>query len=256
MKAIWRGSLNFGLVTIDIELVSAIKEHAVSFKLLHDKCHTQIHNMRWCNHCNKEVTWDHVVKGLPNSKNKFFIITKEALKQLKPLKSDTIVIDTFIDADKLQPLWFDAHYYGLARKEKDRAFSLFVTALAHSGKVAIGKVIMKEKEHVCAIQPYQDQLLVTTLHYPYEIRPLPKKKAEAHFDKEELKLAEYLIAKMSHKKISPSLFKDTFIEKLKKALTSKKLGRAAIPEQKLPKAMTLLDILQKSVKTTKRKSRA
>lgn len=258
MKAIWRGTLTFGLVNIDIELLSAIKEHVVSFNLLHDTCRKQIHNLRWCDHCDKEVTWDHVVKGLKVSKNKFIVLTKEALKKLKPLRTDTINIETFIDADKLQPLWFDAHYYALERKDSDRAYALFVAALEKSNKIGIGRLVMKEKEHVCAIQTYQHQLLITTLHYPHEIRPLPKKQRAQRFDHDELQLANYLIEKMSHKKISPALFRDTFVEKLKKILTSKSKTAAlkVVPLPKPHKEITLRESLEKSLKTQTKRRRA
>ena len=249
MRAFWKGSLNFGLVTIDVQVFTAIKEHVISFKLLHDKCHTPIHNLHWCEHDNEAVSWEHIVKGLPLGNNKFFVITKEALRKLKPLRTDTIVIKTFLDADALEPIWFDQHYYALPAKESDPAYALFVAALEKSKKIGIGTVVFKEKEHPCGFQPYHKRLLLSTLHYAYEIRPLELPKKVPAFDAQELKLAQYLIDKLSHKKVKLEDFKDTFIEKLKKALKAKPKKEIATKKvvHKKVAHKPLLEILKKSI---------
>lgn len=250
MKTIWKGSLNFGLVTISIELYSAIQEHVVSFKLLHDTCKTPIHNLHWCPHCKKALTWDHIVKGLPLDKNKFFIITKQALRELKPFKSSTIALTTFIDESELDPLWTNQHYYALPQKTDDRAYALFVTALETEKKIALGTIIMKDKEHICVFRPYHNRLLMTTLHYAYELRPLPPAQKSIRFTFEELEVAHYLIKKLSKKTLSLEQFKDTFIEQLKKAVTQKlKPGKKITVKKIKPseKKETLLETLQKSV---------
>lgn len=257
MKTLWKGSLNFGLVTIAIDIYAAIQEHAISFKLLHDECHTPIHNLRWCDHCDKEVSWEHVVKGLPLPDNKFFVITKEALAKLKPLKTDIIALTTFIDEESFDPIWSDEHYYVLPHNKDDRAYALFVQALEHSKKIAIGTIIFKEKEHICALRPYHNRLLMSTLHYAYEIRPLPPAKKTIRFTTQELQLAEYLIKKLSKKTCSLETFKDTFIEKLKKAITQKHgtTKQLAASQKRAKKKFkeSLVETLQKSIKTPSKK---
>lgn len=255
MKAIWKGALNFGLVTIDLELFTAIEDHAVKFKLLHDVCETPIHNLHWCDHCNKAVEWEHIVKGLPLSKNKFVVLTKEKLKSLKALKSDVIHLETFVDKENVEPILFDTHYYALPHKEHDRAYGLFVAALEKASKVAVGKIIFKEREHVCILQPYHDRLLLSTLHFGYEIRPLPAVKTVMKFDSQELELAQYLIDKLSHKKIKMENFKDTFVEKLKRVLSARG-KKALLPKtesvpRKHPPKIALADLLKKSVMQSK-----
>lgn len=257
MKALWKGSLNFGLVTIDLELVTAVQEHALAFKLLHDVCETPIHNQHWCDHCNKAVAWEHIVKGFPLSKTKFVVLTKEKLKTLKALKSDTLVLETFVDKEKIEPIWLNNHYYALPRKENDRAYGLFVAALEKANKVAVSTIIFKEREHMCVIQPYHNRLLLSTLHYPYEIRPLPQEKSVLKFDSQELELANYLIEKLSHKKVNLEKFKDTFVEKLKKVLSAKG-KKALLPKptkepRKHPPKIALADLLKQSVGEKKRK---
>lgn len=259
MKAFWKGSLNFGLITLDIELFTAINVHGLAFKLLHDVCHKQIHNVHWCDHCNQAVTWDHIVKGLPLNNEKFFILTNEALSNLKSLKSDVITIETFIPADALEPIWLESHYFALPRKQGDRAYALFVAALEDSKKIALGKVIFRQREHVCALQPYGDCLLLSTLHFSHEIRPLPPQTTTIKFTSEELELAQYLIEKMSFAKIRPETFKDTFVENLKKALKSR--SKKSIPmtnakKKTGTKKQSLTDLLKQSVSTLKTKKSA
>jgi DNA end-binding protein Ku len=256
MKAMWKGSLNFGLVTIDLELFTAIKEHAISFKLLHEKCHTPIRNLHWCEKDNEEVPWSDIVKGLPVGKNKFFVMTKEAIEKLKPLKSDTIAIEAFFSQDVLDPIWYDQHYYVLPQKDSDPAFGLFVAALERSKKAAFGKVIFREKEHLCLLQPYHKRLLLSTLHYAYQVRPLVVPKKEMKFDSEELELAEYLIEKLSRKNFEPEKYKDTFVERLKKVIKAGPKKIASTKEKSIKKQeskKTLREILQKSLSTISKK---
>jgi DNA end-binding protein Ku len=254
MKAIWKGSINFGLVTIKIELFSAVQEHVVSFKLLHDACHTPIHNVRWCATCEQEVAWENVVKGLPTKKGDYFIITQKTLESLKSKGTDTIHVETFIASHQLEFVWLEQHYYALPYKKNDRAYELFVAALEKSKKMGLGRFIMREKEHVCVILPYHNALLLSTLHFPYQIRPLPEQ-APKKIDKKELELAQYLIETLSAKKISADLLKDTFIEQLKKEIVKKtKKTVKAVPRQSKHKKLSLLQSLEESVKSHKKTS--
>jgi DNA end-binding protein Ku len=236
MRAIWKGTLSFGLVTIFVEVYSAIQEHTLGFKLLHGVCHTPINYQRWCSHCNKLVDWADIVKGIKLDDGTYFILTPENLKKLKPEKTDTIEIIEFVDALAIDPIYYDDHYYVAPAKTSDKAYFLFTAALAHLNKVAIGKFVFKDKEYVGAIQPYMNGLLLTTLNYEYEIRPLQKLEELSppeHMEARELKLAEQLITKLSKKKFDMSRFKDTFAEKLTEKIKKAAKG-VVIPEVKKP----------------------
>lgn len=226
MKSIWKGSISFGLVTIPVRLYSAVQEHAIGFTLLHNKCHTPIFYKRWCDHCKKEVAWADVVKGLKLENGSYAILTQEKLKALKPKTTDSISIVEFVDANQIEPIYLEHHYYLGPEKAGEKSFYLFLAALEKSGKVAIGTFVMREKQYLCVINPYENTLLLTTLNYAYEIRPLaevpnlteiPKKLETA-----ELKLAQDLIGALSKKKFDLDKFKDTFAQELKAALKSTK----------------------------------
>ena len=226
MKSIWKGNISFGLVTIPVRLYSAVQEHTFGFTLLHNKCHTPITYKRWCDHCKKEVPWADVVKGLKQENGTYAILTQEKLKALKPKTTDAISIVEFVNATQIEPIYLEHHYYLGPEKAGEKSFYLFKKALEQSGKVAIGTFVMREKQYVCVINPYDTTMLLTTLNYAYEIRPVADvpnlKEAPKKLEPEQLRLAQDLINALTKKKFDLSQFKDTFAQELKAALKASK----------------------------------
>lgn len=263
MRAIWKGTISFGLVNISVEIYSAIQEHTLGFKLLHAKCHTPINYQRWCSHCNKVVEWSDIVKGIKVEGDTYFILTQDTIKKLKPEKTDTIEVIEFVDVLAIDPIYYDQHYYVAPSKKSDKAYFLFVAALAHLNRVAIGRFVFKDKEYIGALQPYTGGLLLTTLNYEYEIRPFAKLEELSppeHMEARELKLAEQLITKLSKKKFDMSRFKDTFAEKLKEKIKQSAKGLEVIPEAKkvakLPKQPSLMEALKASLESYESRTHA
>jgi DNA end-binding protein Ku len=255
--ASWKGSLSFGLVEFNIELYSAVASHSLGFNLLHAKCHTPIANKRICPKCNIEVAWSDLVKGLKLEDGSYFIITKENLEKLKPEKTDSIRIIEFVSSTAIDPIYLDQHYYVVSSRQKDRAFFLFERALEDSDRIAIGQFVMRDKEYVCAIQPHENILLLTTLNYDYEIKDIEKfaPSKVPSFEKAELKLAEQLIDKLTVKKFSMSRFKDTFAQELKKKIEQaakgkklEKVKKVKGKKEKPAKEHSLMQALRKSIK--------
>jgi DNA end-binding protein Ku len=266
MKSIWKGSLSFGLVTIPVRLYSAVQEHAIGFKMLHNKCHTPITYERWCKHCNKEVAWDDIAKGLKLENGSYFILTQEKLKELKPTTTDAISIVEFVDASQIQVIYLEHHYYLGPEKSGENAFFLFKKALEDSGKVAIGTFVMRDKEYACVINPYSKTLLLTTLNYAYEMRDLkevPHLEAPKKLEAAELKLATQLIDQLTVKKFDLAQFKDTFAEQLKAAIKKGKKEKVSAkgkekekPRKKKESDKTLITALRASLTAPGRSSGA
>lgn len=226
--AIWKGSINFGLVSIPIELYSAVRPHVIGFKMLHSACNTPIANKRWCPHCKKEITWNAIVKGLKLTDGTYFIITKENLQKLKPEKTDSIEVMEFVETRAIPPIYYDKHFYVVPQKSTNKAFFLLVAALKELDQSAVAQFVLRDKDYVCILQPYGAGLAMTTLHYDYEIKPLElfdKLKIPAKLDKQELKLAELLMSKLHKKKFDISQYKDRFATRLAKAIKLKKEGK-------------------------------
>lgn len=255
MKSIWKGKLSFGLVAIDIELYSAIQTHSMGFKLLHDTCHTPINYKHWCSHCNHEVKWSNIVKGLPLKDGTYFIMTQENIKKLKPEKSNSVDILEIVDQTSIEPIYYDAHYYVSPGKVVNKPYYLLHKALTDLKKVAIGKFVMREKEHICAIQAYKSGLLLSTLHYAYEIRNFKLFDIGAtpvKIEAKELELAELFMKSLYKKKLNIADYKDTFFEQLSKRIEAAAKG-VKIPKKVKaitpPKAETsLIEALKASIK--------
>ncbi len=125
-RPVWKGTINFGLVSIQVQLLKAVQSHALSFKVLHATCDTPITNKRWCPHCNEEVEWNDTVKGMKMADGSYFVMTQENIKALKPEKTDTIDIVQFVDGGTVSPLYYDQHYYVVPQKSSDKAYFFFV----------------------------------------------------------------------------------------------------------------------------------
>jgi DNA end-binding protein Ku len=259
VRPLWKGTLNFGLVSIQVQLLKAVKEHAIGFTLLHEKCDTPISNKRWCEHCHKEIEWTDTVKGLKLPNGSYFVMTQEALKELKPTKTDTIDIVEFIDKGIVPPVFYDTHYYVAPQKETDKAYALFCAALTKYKKAAIGQFVLRDKDAVCLIEPYENALLLTTLNYSYEIVPLevPKEEASVKITSKELELAHLLIEKLSKKTFNIEQFKDTFVSRLKRAIESKKKGKVVKIEKIAPPhrpSQSLMESLKASLSAHEEKT--
>lgn len=257
MKPSWRGSLAFGLVYIPVELYNAVSPHTFSFKLLHGACNTPITYHRWCTHCQKEVAWEHIEKGIQLRDGSFFIMTPSYVKKLKPQKTDTISIVEFIDSAMIDPVLISEHYYVLPAKNAQKAFFLFSAALAKLDKIAIGKFVMRDKEYVGAIRAYRSILLLTILNYSYEVKKIPgiAELSTPKIDPAELKLAQELISKLSKKTFAIEDFKDSFAVKLIRKIQQLKKGVAIAPIKKTviePKEISLMTSLQASLKNLPR----
>jgi len=259
MRATWKGTISFGLVSIPVELYAAISAQSLGFKLLHAQCNAPVNYQRYCSKCNNVIEWSEVTKGLKLTDGTYFIATPANIKKLRPGKTDAIEIVEFVDEFAIDPLYFNAHYYVLPSKLNDKAYFLFTEALQKKKKTAVGRFVLRDKEHICAIQPYKGGLLLTTLNYAYEVRQMPKldELKPPKISAKELALAQELMKKLYKKSFDINEFKDTFAEKLKAQIVKKAKGIAidrgakkAI--KKREGASSLIDALQESIEAGKK----
>jgi DNA end-binding protein Ku len=253
MKSIWSGSVSFGMVNIPVKLYSTV-EHAASpgFKLLHAEDKSPIEYRKFCKKQDAEVPWSEIVKGLEVEPGSFFLFTKEELASLRPEKSDTIEIVEFVPPEEIERLYLDAHYYIGPEKKKEKAFFIFARALKESRKNAIGRFVMREKEYTCAIAPYEEGLLLSTLNYSYELRSVKgvgNITDTVEIKPQEMDLAVQLIDKLSTVHFDISQYNDEFAEHLRQAI--KKRDRKGLVIIEKEKAETsddnLVDALKQSL---------
>lgn len=262
MKSVWEGSISFGLVAIPVRLYTAIRPHAPGFQLLCATCKEPVTYKRWCQHCNKEVSWQDTVKGIQLKDGSYFIITQENLKKLKPEKTDTLDVNQFVDRALVPFIYIDNHYYVVPTAKHEEAYLILLSAMAKTNKVAIGHFVMHERDHVCIISAFENVLLLSTLNFVYEIKPQPIiKKEKIPAKSKELTLAQELITQLSADSFNISHYKNSFIAKLLKAIqyakSHKKVKKITTTKKKTIAAeetSSLASALAASLKTKTKKT--
>ncbi|MCS7134353.1 MAG: hypothetical protein NZ889_00640 [Candidatus Pacearchaeota archaeon] len=199
MKAVWKGSLNFGLVNILVKLYSATHPKQFSFRLLCGRCNTPLRYRRYCPKCRKEVIWQDVKHGIEIEKGKWKVFTKEEIEKIKPNKAEQIEIIGVTTFDRFDPILFHNNYYVVPEKKKEKAYWLFREVLSATARVAFARMILHQKEYIVLVRPYRKGLLLTTLYYPYEIKPMELEELEekVQITKDEFELAKKLVAVLS-----------------------------------------------------------
>ena len=259
-RAIWKGTISFGLVSIPVKVYSATEPKEVQLHELCPDCCSPLQHKRWCPKCEKEIKWSEVKKGFKVSKDKWVVIEKKDLQKIKLPSTKTIEIKQFVDITQIDPIYFEKTYYVVPDEGGEKAYSLFVEALRLANRAAIGKVVMRNKEYVVCLRPYRKGLSMHLLYFVKEIRDineLPELKNLVVVRKEELELAKALIDKLTEKEFDISEFKDEYTEALKKLIKAKVKGEEfEIKERSsAEEAKNLLEALKVSIQTVKKKKR-
>src|SRR5690349_2448667 len=222
MRAIWKGSISFGLVNIPIALHTATKTEDLKFRLLRAKDHSPVNYKRVAEADGKEVPWDQIVKGYEYEKGKFVVIKDEDFARVDVEATQTVEISEFVKLEEVDPLLFHKPYYMEVEKGGDKAYDLLRDALAESGKIAIAKVVIKTRQHLAAIKPQKSGLMLELMHFPEDLVDASEFKAPAAVavGKPEMAMAKKLIESMSAE-WKPEMFKDDYHERLEKIVEQK-----------------------------------
>ncbi|AXF57627.1 Ku protein [Salicibibacter kimchii] len=262
MHTIWKGSIQFGLVSIPVKLHAATENKSISFRNLHKKCHTPIKYEKVCPVCEETVENEDIVKGHEMNDGRFVIVEDEELKLLKEAKTDKAVeILDFIHIDEIDPVYFNRSYYLGPDEGGTKAYALLRKALSDTRKVGIAKIMIRSKEQLAVLRIRDEVLLMETLHYPDEIRAsadVPNVPSSENIEKKELDTAVLLIDQLTAN-FEPEKYEDEYRKNLLALIESKQSGESVVtPErEKTPDNVTdLMDALQASVDRTKKKSGA
>jgi DNA end-binding protein Ku len=253
--AIWKGSINFGLVTIPVGLFTAVRENELHFNMLHKKDKGRINFQRVCSVDGKKVEWNDIVKGYEVDKGEYVLVTDEDIKSVAPEATQSIDITEFVDLAEINPILFDKPYYLEPDKKGRHAYALLRDALAAAGKVGIARVVIRTKEYLSALKPNGKALILELMHYPDEIVdaddfnfPPEQEKASPG----EMKAAKMLIDTMAGE-FEPSSYRDRYREEMMAMIEARAKGKPTT-KKALPKArpatevVNLMDVLQQSLK--------
>jgi DNA end-binding protein Ku len=265
-RAIWKGSISFGLVNIPIALYPATRREELKFRLLRKSDLSPVNYKRVAEKDGKEVPWDQIVKGYEYEKGKYVVLKDEDFERVDLEATQTVDIQDFVEQEEIDPMFFYKPYYLEPQKGGDKAYALLRDALKDSGKVGIAKVVIKTRQYLAGVKPEDGALVLELMHFADELADPAKlhvpKKTEV--GKREMNMAQSLIDSMSSK-WNPEKYKDDYREALMEVIEGKvEAGGKEIEEKprKAPKPTKVIDlvsVLQKSLEQTtgaKKKSTA
>jgi DNA end-binding protein Ku len=244
------------MVSIPVSLYTATESHDVRFHLLHKRDGVRLKNVRWCPKDEKAVPWDEVVRGFEYAKGRYVPISDEDLEHLPVKTVHTIDISDFVKLEEVDPIYFDKAYYLAPEEAGVKAFALLRQALAETGRAAVAKVAIRDKENLCLVRPYQDVLTMETMLYANEIRPTQEIAVNgARVSPKELQMAVSLIENLSDS-FDPQRYHDEYQAALKQLIDAKVEGAPlpTAPSERGEKIVDLMEALRASVEATRKKS--
>jgi len=254
MRAIWKGSISFGLVNIPIALYPATRREELKFRLLRAKDLSPVNYKRVAEKDGREVPWDEIVKGYEYEKGKFVVLNDKDFQRVDLEATQTVDIQDFVDIDEIDPMYFYKPYHLEPQKGGDKAYVLLREALADGKKVGIAKVVIKTRQYLAGVKALKHALVLELMHFAEELLDAEKlnvpKKLE--IGKREKDMAEALVKSMSSK-WDPEKYHDDYREALMEVIEEKvESGGKEIeekPKEKKPstKVIDLVAVLKESL---------
>jgi DNA end-binding protein Ku len=256
--AIWSGAINFGLVTISVKLFTAVRTNDLRFNFLHKTDDGRIYNERHCTVCGEKVEYADLVRGYEYEKGNYVTLSDDDFKSVRPEATQSVEIVEFVELDKINPMYFDTPYFLEPEKKSRHAYALLRESLREANKVGIARVVIRSREHLAALKPNGDALVLELMHFndemvaqsDFDFPELKEKVAPA-----ELKMAKMLIDSMSAETFEPEKFTDEYREAVMAMIEARVAGeQISTPETKGPAAtnvVNLMDVLQRSLEQTR-----
>jgi DNA end-binding protein Ku len=246
-RAMWKGSMAFGLVNIPVELYSAVRDHRPKFRLLHAKDESPVHYERVCQSEGKPVGWEDLVKGYEYEKGRFVVLTKDDFKTAALEKTKTLDILDFVDPAEIDERYFETPYYLQASKGAERSYALLREAIRASGKVGIAKIILRDSQHLAAVEVIGDALVLTMMRFADELADLNDFRfpSSEGFRQAELKMAMQLVDNLSAK-WEPEKYTDEYVDNLMRVIKAKLKGKKPrLVEQVPERQANVVDLMER-----------
>jgi DNA end-binding protein Ku len=252
-RPLWTGSIAFGLVTIPIQLHRAVRDTRPRFRLLHAKDRSPVRFERVCQRDGHPVSWADIVKGYEYEKGRFVVLTREDLAAAALEKTSSLEILDFVDAADIDDRFFETPYYAVPGKGGDRAYAVLREALRESGRTGVGKIMLRETQHLAAVEAIGDALVVTMMRFPDELADLSEFKLPPGgvVRANELAMARTLIGQLTSK-WSPDKYTDEYQANLMRLIRAKLKGteprlKEEKPDARHAQVIDLMERLQQSL---------
>ena len=246
-RAIWKGALSFGLVNIPVEVHTAVRENRPRFRMLHAKDKSPISFERVCQKEGEPVAWEEIVKGFEFEKGRFVVLTKEDFAAAALEKTKRIDVLDFVEAEAIDDRFFDKPYYLTPGAGGDEAYALLREAIRDSGRIGVAKFILRDTQHLAAIEAIGDALVVSTLRFADELVDtgslrFPTAKAVR---KQDRALAKTLIDNLSAE-WDPKKYKDDYSENLMRVIRARMKGKEArLVSDERPRDSNVVDLMER-----------
>jgi DNA end-binding protein Ku len=258
-RAIWTGTISFGLLNVPVRLYSAVARRSIALREIRDSDNARIKHRRVAEGTDEEVPYESIVKAYELAPGQYVPLSKDEMAALAPEKTRAIDVQDFVDIEEIDPMYFDSPYYLGPAEGAEKAYSLLAAAMEASDKAAIARFVFRNKEHLAAIRPSNGVLTLTTLRFADEVVPpselddaLPKSKQKVA--KREREMAEQLIDSLSTK-FDPSSYRDEYREQLLELIERKAEGKEIVASEaetpKATKAPDLMAALEESIAAVK-----
>ncbi|MGC4080789.1 MAG: Ku protein [Vicinamibacterales bacterium] len=260
-RSLWTGWLSFGLVNIPVEVHTAVRDHRPHFRMLHAKDLSPVKFERVCIKDGKPVAWNDLVKGYEYASGHFVVLTKDDFKAAALEKNRRIDIMHFVDAHEIDDRYFETPYYLLPSKGGEEAYALLREALRDTSRIGIAKFIMRDTQHLVAIEPIDEAIVLSLMRFSDELADtptvsLPKR---ATLGKAELDTAKMLVNALAAE-WDPGKYTDEYVENLMKIIHAKQKGKAVALEAPAEKPRTnvvnLMDRLRESLNAVQQGGKA
>jgi DNA end-binding protein Ku len=252
MRPIWKGAISFGMVTIPVKLYTATEQKDVRFRLLHRDDNAPIEEKRFCTADGKEVAWEDLVRGYEVSKGEFVVLEPEEIDAAKPESGTTIEIGDFVEAEEIDPVYFEKTYFLEPTEIGAKPFSLLKKALEETERVAVARVTIRTRERLAVLRSYEDTVVLETMFWPDEIRStgaldLPEG-SEATVRPKELQMARSLVDNLAGR-FEPESYTDAYRAALEELIEQRMRGekRNARRRRPEPRVIDLMEALKASV---------
>ena len=261
-RAIWSGSISFGLLNVPVKLYSAVARRGIALREIRESDGTRIRHRRVAEGTDEEVPYEEIVKAFEISPDRYVPLSKDELAALDPERTRAIEVQDFVDLGEIDPIYFDSPYYLGPAEGAEKAYSLLARAMEESGRVAIARFVFRNKEHLAAIRPAGGVLSLTTMRFADEVVPpseledvLPAEQPKV--GKREVEMAERLIESLT-RDFDPAAYRDEYRRELLSLIERKAEGKevltAPAPEVPAPtRAPDLMAALEESIAAVKGK---
>lgn len=247
-RAIWSGTISFGLLNVPVRLYSAVARRNIALREIRESDSSRIKHRRVAEGTDEEVPYENIVKAYELSPGQYVPLSKDEMAALAPEKTRAIDVLDFVDIEEIDPMFFDSPYYLGPSEGAEKAYSLLSAAMESSGKAAITRFVFRNKEHLAALRASDGVLTLTTMRFADEVMPpselddaLPDKKPKVA--KKEREMAEQLIESLSTN-FDPSAYRDEYREQLLALIERKAEGKEIVaPEVEKPKATKAPDLM-------------